>query len=126
MARSSFRIDEGGINELFNQPGGDVYEYIRRGAQRTVVLAKGYVGKNTGMLARSIDFRMLQGGATIYADNRVALMHHEGTRPHLIAPRRARALRFKSGGRVVYAQQVMHPGTRPNRYLVTALREVFQ
>jgi hypothetical protein len=46
-----------------------------------------------------------------------------GTRPHIIRPRRARALRFEVGGRVVYAAYVRHPGTRANDFLGDALRE---
>lgn len=34
----------------------------------------------------------------------------KGTRPHVIRPRRARALRFTSGGTVVFARRVNHPG----------------
>lgn len=46
-----------------------------------------------------------------------------GTRPHVIRPRRAKALRFTTGGRVVYAQIVKHPGTRANNFLAQAVRE---
>ena len=48
-----------------------------------------------------------------------------GTRPHIIRPVRARALRFTVGGRVVFATMVRHPGTSANNFLVTALRAVF-
>lgn len=36
----------------------------------------------------------------------------EGTRPHVIRPRKKRALRFPAGGREVFARQVQHPGTK--------------
>jgi len=52
--------------------------------------------------------------ATIYVVN--------GTRPHIIRPVRARALRFTVGGRVVYATVVRHPGSRANPFLIEALR----
>jgi len=42
----------------------------------------------------------------------------------LIVPERAEMLRFKVGGRIVYTNAVMHPGTKPNPYLRRALREV--
>ncbi|MFF5968283.1 hypothetical protein ACFY64_32075 [Streptomyces collinus] len=45
----------------------------------------------------------------------------DGTRPHIIRPRRARALRFVDG-RVVFAAYARHPGTRPNPFLQRALR----
>lgn len=48
---------------------------------------------------------------------------HEGTKPHVIRPVRARALKFRVGGRVVYAAVVRHPGTRPRPYLTRWLPE---
>ena len=54
------------------------------------------------------------------SDVRHALWHHEGTRPHPIVGRRV--LRFVKNGKVVFAHKVMHPGTRPNRYLSDNLR----
>ncbi|WP_329173335.1 hypothetical protein [Streptomyces sp. NBC_01477] len=47
----------------------------------------------------------------------------DGTRPHVIRPRRARALRFQSGGSTVFAKVVYHPGTRPNNFLARSLHE---
>ena len=49
---------------------------------------------------------------------------NDGTAPHIIRPRRAQALRFVVGGRVVFAKVVHHPGTRGNPFLDRALREV--
>jgi hypothetical protein len=48
-----------------------------------------------------------------------------GTKPHIIRPRRRKALRFigRSGG-VVFARQVHHPGTAANNFMVRALRKV--
>lgn len=51
-------------------------------------------------------------------------MVNDGTRPHIIRPRRARALRFTVNGRVVFARVVNHPGTKPRPFLDRALREV--
>src|SRR5262245_5841986 len=48
----------------------------------------------------------------------------EGTRPHQIRPKRAGGvLRFKVGGRVVYARIVNHPGTKATHFLSNAVRE---
>lgn len=39
-----------------------------------------------------------------------------GARPHVIRPRRAKALRFVVDGRVVFARVVHHPGNAPSRW----------
>lgn len=125
---SSFTIDEDGIRELFQSPRGDVYKYMKNVGQRVTLLAKRHVGKKSHALERSIGWsiRTIPGGVLVEvaAKNHVALLHHQGTRRHVISARPGRLLRFRQGGRVVYAQQIVHPGTRPNPYLVTALREV--
>lgn len=46
----------------------------------------------------------------------------EGTPPHIIRPRKAKALRFQIGDRVIFARKVNHPGTRPNKYHLRAMR----
>lgn len=54
---------------------------------------------------------------------RIALIHHEGTKPHTIVPRHAKVLAFwsnKSGG-MVFTKIVHHPGTRGNHYLTENL-----
>ncbi|MFB7337760.1 hypothetical protein ACFC00_40115 [Streptomyces adustus] len=45
-----------------------------------------------------------------------------GTRPHLIRPRRAKALHFYVDGTEVFTRLVRHPGTRPNNFMARALR----
>lgn len=50
---------------------------------------------------------------------------HDGTRPHLITPRRpGGVLRFKVGGEVVFTTYARHPGTRAQPWLETSLIEV--
>jgi hypothetical protein len=39
-----------------------------------------------------------------------------GTRPHVIEPVNAKALRFMIGGQVIFAKSVNHPGTKPNDF----------
>jgi len=53
----------------------------------------------------------------IGSGSKIAYLHHEGTRPHLIKPKNAPALVFMSKGRVIRTQLVRHPGTKPNKYL---------
>lgn len=66
------------------------------------------------------------------ADVPYALFVHEGTRPHVIKPKKGKFLAFrwpgapKNMGRLpdgrVLARVVHHPGTKPNRFLTNALR----
>lgn len=76
----------------------------------------------TGRLARSISGSVSRGGreGTIRVSAPYATMVHEGTRAHVIRARRRRFLRFESNGSTVFRRSVMHPGTRPNRFLVRA------
>lgn len=61
---------------------------------------------------------------TVGSDVEYAEMVHDGTRPHIIRPVRAQALRFRMGGRLVFAKVIHHPGTRARPFLDRALREV--
>lgn len=70
---------------------------------------------------RTFTFRSVY---TVGSDVEYADMVHGGTRPHIIRPRNAQVLRFKVGGRFVYAKLVHHPGTRAQPFLDRALREV--
>lgn len=65
--------------------------------------------------------RGLQG--VVRCDHPAVRFVLDGTRPHIIRPRRAKALRFQMGGRTVFAKYVRHPGTRANNFLAAALRE---
>lgn len=52
---------------------------------------------------------------------------HEGTTPHKIRARPGKKLVFfsRKAGRVLFKDEVHHPGTRANPFLVKALRAVF-
>lgn len=51
---------------------------------------------------------------------------NEGTRPHVIKPKRSSVLAWADAqtGKMVYAKEVHHPGTKPNQYLGEALVNV--
>lgn len=111
----------GALDYVLNNPSGDVGLYLRKRGRLIVAAAKRQVGVETGRLQNSINFTHLRDGRSQYlwigSKEAHALMHHEGTRPHVILPREAPILRFSSGSRIVYTRHVNHPGTRPNRYL---------
>ena len=60
---------------------------------------------------------------TITPTVKYALPLHEGTKARDIRPRKARALRYKRGGRLVFSRKVSHPGTRSNPFMDRALRK---
>jgi len=100
---------------------GHLWKELNHRGQITVFLAKRQVGKKTGALATSIkmEHKTVSYGQElkIGSKNKIAYLHHEGTKPHLIRPNNAPALVFMSKGRIIRTQLVRHPGTKPNRYL---------
>lgn len=101
---------------------GPVGQNMRNRSHLVAAAARRQVGVDTGMLRASIhtnhETRLFGQTWRVEADDPKAYMHHEGTRPHWIKPQTAHALKFRgNGGRMVYAARVLHPGTRPNRFL---------
>ena len=114
------------MDEMLKSPSGMVGRYLAERARRIVIAAKMQAGMKTGRLKNSIHMRHMRGGPAgqylmVGSNLHYALLHHEGTKPHLIVPNRSTVLRFSSGGRVIYTHAVRHPGTRPNRYLTDNL-----
>lgn len=109
------------MNEMLKSPNGMVGKHLRDIGRTIVIAAKRQVGVDTDELRASIGMihsrGLIEQYITIGSDVGHALEHHEGTRPHMIRAKNHEFLRFSAGSRVVYARQVMHPGTRPNHYL---------
>ena len=93
--------------------------------------AKSLTPRMTGNLQRSITHKidgaaiptfaqvgLLGGGPVGKSGARYGVYVHEGTRPHTIVARRAKALHFN--GR--FARRVRHPGTAANPFLRNALQ----
>ncbi len=111
-----------------DDPSGMVGRYLRKRGEEILLAAKNQVGVDTGDLKKKLKLvhHRPKTGQWLWigAWNPHALMHHEGTRPHVITARNSPYLRFTAGGRVIYTHSVMHPGTRPNRYLSDNLKYV--
>lgn len=109
------------VLRVMNDPRGPLLPHLRKIGRTIVAAARRQVGKDTGELARSIHYNIQRFGGLpevwIGTYNSIAYLHHEGTRPHAISARNAQFLRFSVRGRVVYSRTVMHPGTKPNRFL---------
>lgn len=125
MAIIITRLDKAKLDVMLKQPEGEVGRWLAKRAELIALAARAQVGRRTGRLASSIHIRHSR---TVYgqsikigSDLHYALLHHEGTRPHLIVGRDG-PLRFSAKGRIVYTHAVRHPGTKPNRYLSDNLR----
>ena len=121
-------IREAEFEFFFNEPAGKVGRYLARKGNMVSAAAKSQAGVRTGSLRASIHMRHMRDTRGQYvkvgSPLKYALVHHEGSRPHLIKPDRAHVLRYVNRGRVMYAHMVMHPGTKPNRYLTDNLKLV--
>lgn len=123
---SSFRLERSRVERILRLPGGLVHRNMERRVRRVEAqarrLAPGSMGRGNNI---SVAIQRGPGGdfrGIINSRHPATLYSLYGTRAHVIRPRRAKALRFTVGGRVVYARVVMHPGTKPNNWLREALR----
>jgi len=121
-------INKTELDFVLNNPSGDVGRHLARKGRLIMMAAKAQVGVRTGALRASIHMRHLRDSrgqfVRIGSALNYAYLHHEGSKPHVITPNRAQVLRFANRGRIIYAHAVMHPGTKPNRYLTDNLRLV--
>lgn len=116
------------LNFLLKESKGAVGSHLLTRGRLIVVAAKAQVGVKTGRLKQSIDItyqKMPQGPRVkIGSDVSYALLHHEGSRPHIIVAKPPKVLKFSKSGSTVYTKFVSHPGTKPNRYLSDHLKLV--
>jgi len=124
MAR--VRLDRASLTRTFSEASR---RELRVAERQVVNRAKILAPVDTGRLRASIKskrsrFFTLRPKVTVYSNVAYAGFVNDGTRPHIIRPRRAKALRFRVGGRIVYARVVNHPGTKARPFLDRALEEI--
>ncbi|MGW8357403.1 HK97 gp10 family phage protein [Streptomyces wedmorensis] len=124
MAR--IRLDRAALNRTFRATSRSEGEIA---ARQVVARAKILAPVDTGRLRSSIRVERrstfgLRQRWTVGSDVEYAPMVNDGTKPHIIRPQRAKALKFKVGGRTVFAKVVHHPGTRARPFLDRALADV--
>ena len=92
MATVVFRKAE--LDFLLNSPEGDVGKYLAKKGRLITAAAKAQVGVRTGALRSSIHMRHLRDSRGQYvkigSNLDYALLHHQGTKPHVIRPDRAK------------------------------------
>lgn len=122
---TSFRLDRSRVERMLRLPSGLVYRNMERRVRRVEAEA---VRRAPGSMKQSIRVSIRRGPGgefrgTVNVRHPAALYVTGGTRPHIIRPRRpGGVLRFTVDGQVVYARVVHHPGTKPNNFLIEALR----
>ncbi|MGX1514042.1 hypothetical protein [Streptomyces collinus] len=117
------RLDQGAIRRLLRSRSGPAYRKLDRRTERVANIARGEAPGSMGdYISSHVEEgpRGLQG--VIVCDHPAVRFVLDGTKPHIIVPRRAKALRFEAGGSVVFAKRVRHPGTKANNFLARALR----
>lgn len=125
MAR--VRLDRGQMSRVIQ---GEARRVLRLRAPQVLNRARVLAPVDTGRLRSSGEivysgFFGFRQKATIVFRVEYAEAVHNGTRPHVIRPKRAGGvLRFQIGGRTVYAKYVNHPGTKGKPFLDRAVREV--
>jgi hypothetical protein len=109
------------LAEFLDGEQGQVQQSIKKRVDRILIAARAQVGHKTYKLRMSLRAKHYRVTGRSYfsvgSDVNYALVHHEGSKPHKITPKGPHMLRFTSGSRIIYTREVMHPGTRPNRYL---------
>jgi hypothetical protein len=68
--------------------------------------------------SHKVEFKIKQerDGYTVSTDDPIWRYGDDGTKPHDIYPSRRKMLRFVTGGDVVFARHVRHPGTKANNW----------
>jgi len=148
MGRVTYREDAAAMRRLLRDPGQPVYDMIDQLGADTADHARVVTGERlrwqTGDYAAGFSSRtdVVSAGprATVTNSDGKALLLELGSSPHTIRPTspggykrvpfvpgRLRSppagfLRFVIGGRVFFAREVSHPGTRPYGVLQEALR----
>lgn len=85
-------------------------EASRRAPMRTGRLRSSIRARRSGELQYEVDSSAPYAG---YVE--------KGTRPHVILPVRAKALRFRVGSQEIFAKRVEHPGTNPQAFFGPAV-----
>lgn len=76
----------------------------------------------TGNLQQSILWQSSGLSGKVYANKKYAPFVELGTRPRIIRPRRAKALAFTVEGKLLFASEVKHPGSRPYPFMFADLQ----
>lgn len=123
---SEFRLDGNALRRTLTDAATRL---IREGQRLVIATARHRSPVDTGALRLShrpgnITIRGTRVTGDVTAEQDYAMAVHEGSRPHVIRPRRAQALTWGSGADRVFARSVNHPGSSPRPWLLNSLKDV--
>lgn len=125
---ASFTIDEAALSRellpILHRRLSSIQRRVANQARADVPVRTGNLGRSIREdNTRTTGPYSVAGGVTAHTHYAAAV--HEGSRPHIIRPRRPGGwLRFNVGNRVVFARMVRHPGTRARPFLRNAAERV--
>ena len=105
----------------------DVRQAAAHSAQVATRQIKALAPVKTGDLRKSVEPHLRPtpngsiGNITVGEDYASHVV--DGTKPHRIEAKNAKALRFEVGGRVMLRRAVQHPGTKPNDFVTPGVTE---
>lgn len=135
MARSGVRVrvDAGPLRAIKSGISPKMRDLVEEQARRTLELAyqEAPVSDNDteqGQHLRDTLFMRAAPGSgrtefIVGTTSLIAVFVTKGTRPHIIVPKRATALRFTINGQEVFTRMVNHPGTPPNDFMGRAAQQ---
>lgn len=123
MARVVFTPNRGAVASLMKSPSGPAFRLVRAVQSETQAIANRATPVDTGRLrgANELTPIVVQGEKVVGGvenKTKYAMFVHEGTKPHVIVPRRRKVLAWvPRGGNTVFARRVEHPGTKAQPWL---------
>ena len=118
------RIDANRLQRLLGANGGPGARLLQRKAERVAALARVYSASHGSIPQGIIVGPVVDKSIKVISTNPHTIFVNNGTRPHIIRPRRrGGVLRFVQNGAVRYARLVHHPGNRAYRFMERALRD---
>lgn len=120
-------INQGELQQFLTGPQSAAVRLVREGQRVTLNAAKNRAPVDTGDLRRkqyasNIAVRGASVTGEVEAVVDYATAVHEGSRPHVIRPRRAKFLTWVGPQGRVFARSVRHPGAKARPWLLEAAK----
>lgn len=130
--RAQLVIDNSQMRAALTGSNSEAVKLVQRAQRQTLNQAKVNTPVDTGALRNShVAEPIVVRGDTVSTEisatggvkQEYAMYVHEGTKPHVIKPRRKKVLSWKGAEGRVFATAVNHPGTNPRPWLRNALQQ---